>query len=77
MVNGLLCLFSVVLFCVSARFLMKSISMAIALPGGHQVFSRRARRVERAYKILAWSCLTLFLFVSMLQSFWQTFSQPY
>jgi hypothetical protein len=79
MVNGILLLFYVLLFSLSSRFLMSSISETVGFYQS-QVdwgFSRRAYRLGRRYKIFAWALLTLVLFVSMAQSFWLTFVQNF
>mgnify|MGYP006275816327 CR=1 FL=1 len=65
---------SVLLFCFSARqFAAVVISKSdyVRL----QEFSARALRIEKKYKIFAWSVLTGFLFYSMLHSFLMTFEQ--
>mgnify|MGYP006969405896 CR=1 FL=1 len=70
----LLSLLSVILFCLSAHCLLR----AVVSPLGWSTvssFSMRARRIERAYKIFSWTCLTLFLLGSMLQAFIEAFSQ--
>ena len=41
----------------------------------HPEFSRLAIRIERGYKVLAWSILTMFLFFSMASSFIQSFTE--
>ncbi len=41
----------------------------------HPDFSRLALRIERGYKVFAWAALALFLFISMMSSFIQSFSE--
>ena len=73
MENGLILFLSLLLFACCSRFLMSSIRVAAGNTLENQTYSRQAQRVEKAYKIFAWSLLALVLFISMVESFWQTF----
>lgn len=67
---------SVLVFCFSARALIQSIRQPMTLARVGE-FSKRAQRVERAYRIFAWAALTLFLFYSMALSFWSAFTETF
>lgn len=77
MVNGILSLVWILLLCLSARCLMLTIQQKVSAYTHSPSYSKQALRVARAYKITAWLVLTLFVFASLIQSFWQTFTQSY
>jgi len=64
----------VLLFSLSSHFLIRSVMEPIDW-ARLEFYSKRALRLERSYKILAWSVLTAFLFYSMLLSFIQSFGE--
>lgn len=72
----LLSFMSVSLFSLSAHGLMREVRRSLDLLGP-RVYSLRAQRVARHYRIMAWATLTLFLFFSMLSSFIQTYSETF
>lgn len=73
MVSLALAFISVVLFCLSARKLMESIVVRVGYFDRTLDYSRFALKIERKYRIFAWSCLTLLLFYSMVIFFFETF----
>jgi hypothetical protein len=77
MVNGLLSLVWILLLCFSARCLMLTIRQPVSAYARSPIYSKQALRIARTYKITAWLILTLFVFASLIQSFWQTFTQSY
>lgn len=74
--NYLLSFISVALFCICCRQLILSLMAPIplAIISG---YSRKAKRVERGYKVLAWSVLCVVLLIQMISSFIDVFDQPY
>ncbi|MBT4762340.1 MAG: hypothetical protein HOO06_11630 [Bdellovibrionaceae bacterium] len=63
---------AVTFFCTSCFFLIQSLTQYRGLVFSTE-YSRQALKVERFYKVFAWSLLSLFLFNSMVWSFYQTF----
>lgn len=64
----------VILFTWSAHCLLRSVTATMSYNSFNN-YSLTARKIERYYKIMAWLLLSLFLFISMLNSFVETFTQ--
>ncbi|MCB0342349.1 MAG: hypothetical protein KDD59_08890 [Bdellovibrionales bacterium] len=68
----LLSLASVILFCLCSHQLARAVvrpAVLVSVPN----FSKRALKIERYYRILAWGLMSAVLMVSMILSFLETF----
>ena len=63
----------VTLFSISAHFFAQNMFQPIDWISRGEMYSRRALRIERNYKVFAWGLLTLFLLVSTVISAYQVF----
>ncbi len=73
--NLILTFILVILFAVSCRGLMTSIRQPVRIYEPREYFSVTARRIEKFYKITAWIVMSVLLFISLLMSFWDSFTQ--
>ena len=74
MVIYVLSILSVILFCFSARMLIQNI--VLPLPVFSQTeFSRQALRLERLYKVIAWSVMCAVLLIGLIMSFLQVYGE--
>ena len=66
-----LCAFTA--FAISSRGLVGALTENVTLLSFTEDYSRRALRIAKGYKIMAWSFLTLFLFVTAVNTFLDVF----
>jgi len=61
-------------FALSSKGLIMALQMNVQVESFVSSYSKRALKVEKAYKVTAWATLTLFLFFTTVSSFWQVFT---
>ncbi len=74
LVSYLMSTVSVILFCGCCYALIKSVTVQIPL-FNKVYYSKAALRIARAYKVLAWSMMTLFFLMTLVTSFAQIFTE--
>lgn len=65
---------TVILFCVCAHQLMKTVLRPIPL-FNNTAYTKSALRVSRAYQILCWSVMTGAFMLALVISFYQVFTE--
>lgn len=75
MVNEILSLLSVVLFCLCCSQLIKSIVQPIPVLRMERPYALAAMKLKKFYCVLSWGAMTSVLFAGMLASFIQVYTQ--
>lgn len=60
-------------FAVSSRGLLSALTENVTVLSFNADYSRQAIKISKIYKVLAWSLLTIFLFITAIQTFWAVF----
>lgn len=74
LVSYVMSLASLFLFCGCCYALIKSVTTRIPLFNRDMGYSKAALRVARGYKVTAWSIMTVFFLISLINSFVQVFN---
>lgn len=74
MYSGLFAVIYLLIFCVSLNALIRLLVQPIDLTR-RTIYSTKALRLERYYKVLAWAALTIFMFGTVLISFLEVLRQ--
>lgn len=75
MLSVILSVFSLILFCLSSRQLIQSIAWTEPLHN-HTEFNRMALRIMRAYKVIAWSVMTISFLGALVSAYGEVFTSP-
>ena len=67
-------LVTVILFCASSAILMHEAQKNIPIVN-QSSFSKKALRIGKTYKVMSWSVMTLFFFVTVIFSFTEVLTQ--
>lgn len=74
MMTYLLALAAVILFCLCAHQMMRSLLSPLPLLN-NTAYSKSALRVEKAYKVFSWGVMTVCFLLALVISFYQVFSE--
>ncbi len=69
----LLFLLALMAFSISSRGLLAAATENVTLLSFTENYSRRALKISKGYKVIAWAMLTLFLFGTAIQTFLTVF----
>ncbi len=75
MVNEILSLLSVVLFCVCCSQFLKAIVTPIPVLRSNRPYALGAMKLQKAYSIMSWGTMTGVFFVGLVISFYQVYTQ--